>query len=185
MSIRVLTKNKTLAAMLRLEALRQGFSEESEPSILLADLDTVPAPADTGGAVAVLLSADPARLAPYEGHNVFAAMHLPFSVRELTEILHRYGTKSQKPTLLKSSDGFWLNGCKLKLSPTEAALLELLYEKRGQTVKEAELSALLGESAKRSNAAAVYLYRLRRKLCADGVNRIRTVHGLGYCLSEN
>lgn len=185
MSIRIFTKSKALAAMLRLEALRRGFCEEGEPSILFADLDTATAPADVGDSIAILLSADPARLAPYRDHSVFAVMCLPFSVRDLTDILHRYGTKSQKHDLQKSNGAFWLKGCKLDLSPTESAILELLYKRRGQTVSDGELSALLGGSAAHTNTVAVYLYRLRRKLCADGINRIRTLRGRGYCLTDS
>lgn len=185
MSIRIFTKNKTLAATLRLEALRRGFCEEGEPSILFADLDTAPVPTDVGDNIAILLSSDPERLAPYRDHGTFDVMHLPFSVRDFADILHRYGTKSQKRDLQKSNGAFWLNGRRLELSPTENAILELLYEKRGQTVSDGELSALLGSSAERTNTAAVYLYRLRRKLCADGINRIRTLRGRGYCLTDS
>ena len=56
----------------------------------------------------------------------------------------------------------------------------LLYENRSRTVQTREIEAILGEQAEKSNAVAVYLYRLRRKLEQDGVTRIRTVRGVGY-----
>ena len=84
------------------------------------------------------------------------------------------------------STAFAKAGAKLVITGrTEATLLDLLYQNRGNTVTEAALAALLGDSAAHTNTLAVYLYRLRRKLCADGVNRILTVRGIGYCLTDH
>ena len=184
MSIRILTKDPMLKAMLLLEAKRQGFREEGEPSILLADLDTATLPADASGAFTVLLSADPAKLTALAQATPHALLSLPFSVRDFEDILHRYGGNVKKASLCREADCYRLNGKRVALSATESALLDLLYQHRDRTVSEAELTALLGDSATRTNTLAVYLYRLRRKLCADGVNRIRTVHGLGYRLLD-
>jgi DNA-binding response OmpR family regulator len=82
--------------------------------------------------------------------------------------------------LKNEGEEFWLSGKKLRFSKTEQALLSLLYQNRHRTVSMNEISATIGESAANSNAAAVYLYRLRRKLEADGITRIRTVRGVGY-----
>ena len=68
----------------------------------------------------------------------------------------------------------------LHFSKLEQAVLSLLYENRDRVVTTEEISSLVGESAENSNAVAVYLYRLRRKLEADGQKRIRTVRGVGY-----
>lgn len=185
MSIRILTKDPTLRAMLRLESIRQGFREEGDPSILLTDLDTAAPPNDAEGAFTVLLSADPARLAAFAKSTPYAVLSLPFSVRDFENILYRYGGNVKKASLCKEADGYRLNGKKVALSRTEATLLDLLYQNRGNTVTEAALAALLGDSAAHTNTLAVYLYRLRRKLCADGVNRILTVRGIGYCLTDD
>ena len=180
MSIRILTQSKPLAAILRLEALRQGFREEGDPSILFVDLDTAALPSDTDGAFAVVLSADKSRLFGHGDSSPFFALSLPFSVREFEEILHRWRTKSKKSALQADAADVWLNGRRISLSPTERTLFELLYQNRHRTVSEAEVAALLGNSATHTNTPAVYLYRLRRKLCADGINRIKTVRRQAY-----
>ena len=79
-----------------------------------------------------------------------------------------------------SSGEIWLSGRKLSFSATEQRVLHLLYENRERTVGVQEIESILGEQAEKSNAVAVYLYRLRRKLEQDGVTRIRTVRGAGY-----
>jgi DNA-binding response OmpR family regulator len=81
---------------------------------------------------------------------------------------------------LREEDAFWLSGRKLSFSKTEQRVLDLLYENRVRTVDVREIEAILGDQAKNSNAVAVYLYRLRRKLEQDGVMRIRTERGVGY-----
>lgn len=184
MSIRVISKSKTLAAMLTLEARRQGFAEAGEPSILFVDLDTAQRPARPDGTPTVLLTCDPTQAEAMRDDTVLGVLSLPFSVREFGDILHRSGGKFQNTSLRLAGNTLWLEGERISLSATEAALLALLYKHRDRTVTEAELKTVLGEGAERANTLAVYMYRLRRKLCADGMQRIRTVRGEGYRWAE-
>ena len=180
MSICVLTQNATLAVMLRLEARRRGFAEEGEPSIRFVDLDTAQAPTAPDGIPTVLLSATPTQVDVTPWEDALGLLPLPFSAEELGAILAGRDTQRKRGSFRLVGNTLWLDGKQISLSDTEALLLELLYRHRARTVSEAELNAVLGESASRTNTLAVFLYRLRRKLCADGVQRIRTERGKGY-----
>lgn len=180
MSIQILTQSSTLATMLHLEAKRRGFAAEGEPSVRFVDLDTDATPPCHDTIPTILLSADPTQADTSGWKNALGLLALPFSVTELDGLLsHRDADRKPEPFKLVG-ETLWLNGEQIILSGTEAALLELLYRHRARTVTEAELNAVLGESATRTNTLAVYLYRLRRKLCTDGVLRIRTERGKGY-----
>ncbi|MBQ8341375.1 MAG: helix-turn-helix domain-containing protein, partial [Clostridia bacterium] len=179
MSIRVLTKNKSLAILLTLEAKRKGFCEESDPSILFVDLDTATPPRYAAGVPVVGLSADSQRLSDHEHSGFAALLRLPFSVKDFADILPRLRGKSQIDAPRCVDGILWLEGQRIPLCATEAALFDLLYRNRHRTVTLTELTDLLGDSAKHTNKVAVYLYRLRRKLSADGISRIRTVRGEG------
>lgn len=185
MSIQVFTQNKRLAAMLLLEAKRQGFRSEGEPSLILLDLDTSALPKHAGDAPIIAFSSDPARLADCRDMGFGGLCPLPFSVKKFEEILHRSGGISKKPMLCLTDSGLWLSGRRIALSATEARLFELLYHNRHRMVTNAELNGVLGKSAQSTNTLSVYLYRLRRKLCTDGVLRIQTVRGKGCRLIES
>ena len=180
MSICVLTQNKTLASMLRLEAKRRGFAEEGEPSIRFVDLDTAQMPATPNGIPTVLLSSTPTRVDTAALEDALGLLALPFSVEELGALLAGRDTRRGHESFRLVGNTLWLDGKQISLSGTEALLLELLHRHRARTVSEAELNAVLSESAAHTNTLAVYLYRLRRKLCTDGVQRIRTERGKGY-----
>ena len=142
----------------------------------LIDLDApVPLPREDNATMHVALSSTPARV---ERDRYSAVLELPFSAADLDACLLRRG--APLPTFSREGDSIRLAGKKLRFSKTEQALLSLLWQNRHRIVAHDELSALIGESAANSNAAAVYLYRLRRKLEADGITRIRTVRGVGY-----
>ena len=179
MSIQILTQDPILSAMLRLEARRQGFQEEGEPSLLLVDLDTAPLPDVTGEALVIGFSRDPHSVSTDLAKQLSALLSLPFSALDLEAALHAPHQRPSKATPRLIGQELWLNGQKILLSATEARLFKLLYENRNRIVTQKELTALLGESATKTNTPAVYLYRLRRKLCADGVTRIKTVRGIG------
>ncbi len=181
MSVAVFSQDALLARMLRLEARRCGMQEcdPDEARIWLMDLDHLPPMPKVGhGPVRIGLSADPDALAPSRAKDLYALLPLPFCARHLAQLLRH--TEQGKARLLQDAEGFSLNGSRLHFSKTEQALLRLLYENRHRIVGTQEISAILGESAENSNAAAVYLYRLRRKLEKDGTMRIRTVRGVGY-----
>jgi two-component system, OmpR family, response regulator len=77
------------------------------------------------------------------------------------------------------------NGEPLDLSVREFAVAELLLTRAGKVVtKQQILDKLYGwEEGSNSNAVEVFIYRLRKKLEASGVN-IRTIRGMGYLIEK-
>ena len=146
----------------------------------LLDLDhPAPVPKGIGAPLQIGFSTHPETVKSNTRSGLYALLALPFSARELSAILHRRESASAG-ALLREDGALWLAGRKLSFSETEQKILGLLYENRARTVNVQEIEAILGEQAENSNAVAVYLYRLRRKLEQDGVIRIRTVRGVGY-----
>ena len=182
MSVAVFSRDAALSQMLLLEALRCGLekAETAQARVWLVDLDhPTPLPSGAGAPVQIGFSAHPERVKNATRSGLYALLELPFSARELSAILHRRESVPQG-TLLREGETLWLSGKKLSFSASEQQVLNLLYENRARTVSAQEIEAILGEQAEKSNAVAVYLYRLRRKLEQDGVTRIRTVRGAGY-----
>lgn len=181
MSITIFEKDETVARMLFLEAKRQGFREERGPALFLVDLDDFDLPKDLpDGCLCMGLSRFPQRLSQSKRESVFALLSLPFSVAEFEENLYRFRGNVKNDVLRITEGRVTQNGRAVALSKTERAVLDLLYHNRERVVSEQEIAAVIGESANESNAVAVYLYRLRRKLCADGQSRIKTARGKGY-----
>ncbi len=182
MTVAVFSRDPILSQMLLLEAMRCGL-EQAQPEqarVWLVDLDhPVPFPKGDAAPLQIGFSAHPEAVKNTTRSGLYALLELPFSARELSAILRR---RESTPTgeLLREGDALWLSGKKLSFSMTEQRVLNLLYENRARTVSAQEIEAILGEQAEKSNAVAVYLYRLRRKLEQDGVMRIRTVRGVGY-----
>lgn len=182
MSVAVFSRDEVLSRMLSLEAARCGL-RESHPAharVWLIDLDhPVALPKGESAPLQIGFSSHPEAVKNTTRSGLYALLELPFSARELQGILHR---RESAPVgaLLREGDTLWLAGKKLSFSKTEQEVLRLLYENRLRTVTVREMEAILGEQAEKSNAVAVYLYRLRRKLEQDGVTRIRTVRGVGY-----
>lgn len=175
MSFAVFSSDVTLARMLQLEAKRCGFFEESpeKARVWLVDLDH-PLSRNQQGTplVQIGFSSNPDDVKEQERRALYALLTLPLSVRDLAQVLSRD---------LPVADGVSLSeGKKPQLSKVEQKLLTLLCENRHRTVSTRELADAIGESAENSNAIAVYFYRLRRKLEADGRRRIQTVRGKGY-----
>lgn len=81
----------------------------------------------------------------------------------------------------------FIDGKSQKLSSRETTVLELLMRRKGNVVSkkliEDQIFGFTGEVA--SNAAEVYIHRLRKQL-ADGGARvtIQTIRGVGYVMSE-
>ena len=178
MSVAVVSADAVTARMLLLEAKRCGFCEKplEEARVWLVDLDhpvkkkiRVAAPICIGFCMA------PDALDDAERENFVAVLPVPFRVTELSAVLRQY-----LHAFALTSEEEMAHSKRLHFSKTENALLALLYENRDRVVTIEELSLLIGQSAENSNAVAVYLYRLRRKLEADGHRRIRTVRGVGY-----
>lgn len=182
MSVAIFSRDGMLARMLLLEATRCGLQESdpAEARVWLIDLDhPVPLPKGHTAPLQIGFSAYPENVKNTTRSGLYALLELPFAARELSAILHR---REGVPTraLLREGDTLWLAGKKLSFSKTEQEVLNLLYENRSRTVEVREIEAILGDQAVKSNAVAVYLYRLRRKLEQDGVTRIRTMRGAGY-----
>ena len=180
MSVAVFSADAVTARMLLLEAKRCGFREESpeKARVWLVDLDhPVTAPARVPLPVQIGFCADTATVNASLLGQMQAVHSLPLRAGELS-LLHSHEPSSL--SVWQEGEELWLSGKKIHLSKLEKALLHVLLENRDRTVTTEELSAIIGKSAENSNAAAVYLYRLRRKLEADGPTRIRTVRGVGY-----
>ncbi len=79
----------------------------------------------------------------------------------------------------------YCNGQPVELSARELAVVELLLLREGRVVtKQQIVDHLYGwEDVSTSNAVEVFVYRLRRKLDASGVD-IKTVRGLGYLIEK-
>ena len=77
------------------------------------------------------------------------------------------------------------DGQPVELSARELAVIELLLLREGRVVtKQQMVDHLYGwEDASNSNAVEVFVYRLRRKIEASGVE-IRTVRGMGYLIEK-
>ncbi len=73
----------------------------------------------------------------------------------------------------------------LELSARELAVIELLLLKEGRVVTKQQITEHLygWEEGSTSNAVEVFIYRLRKKLEASGVD-IRTVRGMGYLIDK-
>ena len=79
----------------------------------------------------------------------------------------------------------YLDDQPMDLSVRELAVLELLLLREGRVVtKQQIVDHLYGwDEGASSNAVEVFIYRLRRKLEASGVD-IRTVRGMGYVIEK-
>lgn len=86
-------------------------------------------------------------------------------------------------TLHVSQAKVTVDGLPVRLTSHEFRILSYLMHHRGRVVRQSELvEHVYAQSFDRdSNTVEVFVSRLRRKL---GVECIRTVRGLGYCLEE-
>ena len=180
MSVAIFSDDPVLARMLELEAKRCGLETDSyeRATVWLIDLDRKPTlPRGDTSAMRIGFSRQELLQTP---QGIDLLFPLPFSAEALERTLRQEMQSPACPTLRREGDALWLSGKKLHFSETEQKILTLLIRNRHRTVTLSELAEVLGESAEKSNAVAVYLYRLRHKLEADGVMRIRTLRGVGY-----
>ena len=178
MRIVISSADPVLSRMLYLEAKRLSLdSAAPDATLFLCDLDH-PDPAVTPetGAVCIGFSSHPDDTS---SRNCAALLPLPLSARAFDRTVEVLFPRHASCLLILDAQSLLLGGKPIHLSPAEAALFSLLYEHRDRVISEAEIATVLGDSAKKANTPAVYLYRLRRKLCADGKERIRTVRGKG------
>ncbi|WP_456411201.1 response regulator transcription factor [Oceanithermus sp.] len=116
----------------------------------------------------------------------------PFGVAELLArvraAIRRYGVQARPEALgagaleLDPGGGYALvAGRRVRLTPTEYALLRQLVLARGRTLRHEELlDAVWGRGAGEDHYLHVYVGRLRRKLGAEV--RIESIPGVGYRL---
>ncbi len=179
MSFAVLSADAITARMLSLEAKRCGFCEESalQARVLLIDLvHPVKCPVRSDAPMKIAFCEAPSHLDMTKKSQYHAVLALPFCATELSALL-----RGKLSALVFPKETFSSSfGKSPHFSQVEQALLIRLQENRDRVVTVEELSTIIGQSAENSNAVAVYLYRLRRKLEADGQRRIRTVRGVGY-----
>lgn len=77
--------------------------------------------------------------------------------------------------------GVLLQGEYIPLSPSEHALLSMLWKHSGECVPTEQLDSIWQENG--GNTTAVYIRYLRKKLDeATGLRLIRCIRGKGYCL---
>lgn len=176
MSITVRVSDPTLARMLYLEAKRHGL-EKSEAQIVFLDPLAERMPAQTEDTWIIGITYHPEKVAAPIARALFALLSLPFSADELEHVILRL-REGGALRVERVDDLLYLNGKRIALSHTEAGLFDLLYENRHRPVTEAEMIALLGESATKTNAVAVYLHRLRRKL-GDAGRFVVSLRGVG------
>lgn len=179
--IAILTTDPILARMLDLELQRGGFSATSpeDANLWLLDLDHPPRPFPSMSTAYVVGFSR-------EGSNSTRAdlvLPLPYPSAELQSILKCFTVGNTQISELRHLPGIALvDGKKVRLSPTEERIFKALLAKRGQTVSEKELSSTLGASPATTNVLQVHIYRLRRKLFANGASLIRAERGVGYRL---
>lgn len=117
----------------------------------------------------------------------------PFALEELearVKALLRRGQPIDLPrvacgslTFDSTSRTFEVRGTPLRLTPREAAVLEILILRRGRTVLKEHLFEQVFSLEENVNPEAIeiYIHRLRKKLEGSDVE-IRTLRGLGYLL---
>ena len=181
MNVAVFSADALLSRMLLLEARRCGLQESApeQAHVWLRDLDHPVSVPKTDAPLCIGFTAHPEALKNETRQGLYAVLPLPFAAQELDKIL-LYRETPVSVALVREGGQLWLAGKKLRFSKIEQAVLSVLFENRHRNVSVQELSLVIGESGEKSNAVAVYLYRLRRKLEADGITRIRTVRGVGY-----
>jgi two-component system OmpR family response regulator len=79
----------------------------------------------------------------------------------------------------------YCNGTPVELSQRELAVAEVLLMRAGRVVTKQQIADQLygWDDAANPNAVEVFVYRLRRKLEASGVD-IRTIRGMGYLIEK-
>jgi len=176
MRVAILSSDARLARMLELEIKLGGHTPcaPNRADVLLLDLDHPAKHTKTQNtALRIGLSSAQART----DASLFACLSLPFSARELQQTLRTLTPFSPPRTVVKTDTALLLDGTPLSLSTTERRLLECLLAHKDAVAPEDALRACLGEGADIANKLAVYIYRLRRKV---GAVHIRRVRGKGY-----
>ena len=193
--IAICGKDERFCRMLELELQDLGYTVTRNPRgghyrLWVVDLDTVSAN-HTDRLYLGFTYHDPMQ---DSGHLPLcqAVFQRPFSMSTLRQEVLRLlspeqivpQTRRASAMLALTSHGFELDGEPLTLTEAEERVLQALYERRGETVSRAELSAILGNETN-DKLGDVYICLLRKKLEANGTPRLLfTVRGVGYRLEK-
>lgn len=197
MNAAVITGEGLYGRMLCIELCSAGLSAQlytpqelpSAADIVLADGDcTTPEQLAALRAVGEHIIVFSRRLRDGEADGVLY-LHRPMSIARLRRLVISVTAGEEEQLRFDPNTRIVrIGGGECRLSPREAALFSLLYERRGEAVTRAEADALLHigltETAeKRTNLCEVYIAALRRKLRHGlGAPMIETVRGVGYML---
>ena len=179
--IAILSTDPLLSHMLTLEISRAGLSVSApmDATLWLLDLDHPPRPLPKRKECYTIGFS----LTKETDSRVDTVLPLPYSTRELQEILLQFRVGSLwNEGLGHLPRAAIIDGNKIRLSPAEERIFELLLAANGQVVPTKTLLKALADGSTDSNVLQVHISRLRRKLTADGASRIRAVRGVGYRL---
>lgn len=178
--IAILSTDPLLSHMLSLEVSRSGLSvcEPTEAALWLLDLDRTPRslPKVTH-CYKIGFSAT-----KESDSRADTVLPLPYSTQKLQDILRQFRAGSPIDGIGHLPRAALVNGEKIRLSPAEERIFEALLAANGETVPTKRLQEALADGSTDSNVLQVHISRLRRKLTADGVSRIRAIRGVGYRL---
>lgn len=107
--------------------------------------------------------------------------------RRSNSVLHEKQLEIGNAALDVNKCTFMVNERKIKLTKTEAQLLELLIKNKGQVLKkECILDRIWGFNNDIELAnVELYIYYLRKKINFDSASiELETIRGIGYCLKE-
>ena len=179
--IAILSTDPLLSRMLTLEIARAGLtlSTPTDATLWLFDLDHPPRPLPQKKDCYTIGFS----LTREADNRADAVLPLPYSTRELQEILLQFRIATPKSGGMGHlPHAAIIDGNKIRLSPAEERIFELLLAANGQVVPTKTLQEALADGSTDSNVLQVHISRLRRKLTADGASRIRAVRGVGYRL---
>ncbi len=140
------------------------FSDISDADVTARDIT-----AGTGRYLEVVSAGGTARLA------------LPATLKELTEALT--GGTSRRLTVLPEERVCFLDSEKIRLTDTEAELLDMLYRADGFVSRE-EISRHIFPDAKGTGAINVYIHYLREKLERRGERVVISSRNEGYKIDD-
>ena len=201
--IAIYSGDAVFARMLELDFLMRGCTvlRSEQPrtegcvETVILDLDSCPIPASHTYRRLIGFTCNSLLLTDDVRRQCSMILHRPFEmgllrrevfpgeaplVRELRE--EPYSTQApERLELTLNGTQLRVQGHSFTLTPTEAQVMELLLEKRGEPVSRTEISQRIGASA--ANKADVYICYLRKKLEGElHFKLIHTVRKQGYCL---
>lgn len=191
------------ARMLELDFLMRGIHvlrteqprADLRAEVVILDLDTCPIPPSDSYRRLIGFTCNSLLLTDDVRRQCSMILHRPFEM----DLLRREVFSGELPAMPEQREVSYpmpapqnpdltLDGTRLTvgehvfaLTPTEAQVIGLLLERRGEPVSREEIAGRIGESS--ANKADVYVCYLRRKLDEPlGVKLIHTLRKRGYCI---